>query len=471
MGDIIGLRCERFDEIISNQEIVFIDRNQCDDLVTCSLPANGISIEATGISVYQTKAGGQTLTAKIYFDKDGDEYSPENIRIKQIFNGEYTDQAIWSPGPVGIVSEEIMSQFAEAYPGKQITESWIQKIASTIVNKAEEKDDILNNCAAFYLCNGKNPFFAGPHIFQCRDFFEKAFTRLYGAQNNIFDYKLKSTLEGNFTILTSADGIQSVSAVKREGRNTGVYDTKICAKCIVIWTVPRGVGQVQLSGSSFNIRVDEVPNEQTIDNIIEKFFVQQPVGSHTSFDNWIGTPPDENGNGGSGILKNIWDVYFNGGSFRVPPVLPVAGFKFKFGLDTKESGVFNLGASFGFGRDLNGSFFINNLLLKINLNVSQYATEVGRMQQYMARLRERMNNMRTRLQNEQLAAQKAAAEYVPPQDLSIPEHADTQTTDPTRVGSSEETGGTNTTDGNVNNGGNETRTTEGSDPVLDDKGG
>ena len=467
----IGLRCERWDEIVSNQEIAFIDRNQCDDLVVCGLPANGISIEATGISVYQTKAGGEKLAGKIYFDKDGDEYSPENIRIKEIFKGEYTDQTIWHPGPVQIVSEEIMSQFAEAYPGKQITESWIQRIAATIVNKAEEKDDILNDCGAFYLCNGKNPFFAGPHIFQCRDFFEKAFTRLYGAESNVFDYYLKSTLEGNFTILTSPDGIQSVSAVKREGRNTGVWDTKICAKCIVIWTVPKGVGQVQLNDSSFKIRIDEVPNQETINNIIEKFFVQQPISSHASFDNWLGTPPDENGNGGSGILRNIWDVYYNGGSFRVPPVLPVEGFKFKFGLDTKQEGVFNLGASFGFGRNLNGSFFINNLILTINLNTKQYLNEVGRMQQFMARARERLNNMRTRLQTEQLVAQRSAAAYVPPTDLTIPEHADLSTSDPTRVGSSQETGGTNTTDGNADNGGNQTRVTEGSDVILDPNGG
>lgn len=338
---------------------------------------------------------GETLTAKVTVDDslimkligDGMKITDYNVDQKDIFNKD---------GKLREIVNALNAKFQQAFSDK-IETTFAEDIATNILLEmkkirakyASGSDSVFSKAAKIAMLESRSPKSNYDSIFILRTFCKEATIALLGLDhvNGFFDYNFgASLLFSPYKVITTKSGISRIKGTAKYNRGRD-GDRPICSKCIIIYK--SGSERKANENFSFGFRADDTFTTTTfIEDAVEaKFrtFSANPANFETTITNWLTQAVASPGGWKSPIVK------FDGNGVAVRAKL---GSPRKD--DPQQAGVFNVAFAFNFGED-NGSLWIGNMALTFVLNVDNYLSEVGRIQQMRARYTEAVENYQRKL--------------------------------------------------------------------------
>jgi hypothetical protein len=346
---------------------------------------------------------GETLTAKVTVNDnlimkligDGMRITEYNVDQRDIFNKD---------GKLREIVNALNAKFQQAF-GDKIETHFAEDIATNMLLELKRirakyksgTDSVFSKAAKIAMLKSRDPTSNYDDIFKLRTFCKEATLALLGLDhaNGFFDYNFgASLLFSPYKVITTKSGKNRIKG-KAKYRYGKDGDREICSRCIIIYK--SGSERQANENFSFGFRADDTfSDSKFIEDAVEaKFrtFSADPANFETTMKNWLTQAAARVGGWKSPIVK------FDGNGIAV---------RAKIGSpkkdDPQKAGVFNVAFAFNFGED-NGSLWIGNMALTFVLNVDNYLSEVGRIQQMRARYKEAVENYQRKLK--QLAKELA----------------------------------------------------------------
>jgi hypothetical protein len=346
---------------------------------------------------------GETLTAQVVVDNslimkligDGMKITDYNAEYRDIFNQD---------GKLREIVNALNAKFQEKFDDT-IEKTFAEDIATNILLEmkrirakyASGTDSVFTKAAKIAMLKSRSPTSNYDDIFQLRTFCKEATIALLGLghANGSFKYNFgASLLFSPYKVITTKSGNSRITGKAKYYYGTD-GDREICSKCIIIYK--SGSERQQQENFSFGFRADDTFSDSKFieDAVQAKFrtFSDNPANFETTMRNWLTQAVARVGGWKSPIVK------FDGNGIAV---------RAKIGSprkdDPQKAGVFNVAFAFNFGED-NGSLWIGNMALTFVLNIDNYLSEVGRIQQMRARYKEAVENYQRKLK--QLAKELA----------------------------------------------------------------